>query len=58
MKDIKEKCDMILEAVVGPNAMDWWWSSPNKAFDMKPAKEMFEEDPKRVYSYLLNQVQR
>jgi hypothetical protein len=25
---------------------------------MKPAKEMFEEDPERVYRYLLNQVQR
>ena len=58
MKDIKEKCDMILEAIVGLNAMDIWWNSPNKAFDMRPPKEMFEEDPKRVYRYLLNQVQR
>ena len=58
MKDIKEKCDRILEAVVGINTMDWWWNSPNRAFDMKPAKEMFEEDPKRVYRYLLDQVQK
>jgi hypothetical protein len=58
MKDTKEKCDMILEAIVGLNAMDIWWNSPNKAFDMRPPKEMFEEDPKRVYRYLLNQVQR
>ena len=58
MKDIKEKCDMILEAIVGLNAIDFWWNSPNRAFDMRPPKEMFEENPKRVYSYLLNQVQR
>ena len=49
---------MILEAIVGPNAIEGWWNSPNKAFDMRPAKEMFEEDPKRVYRYLLDQVQR
>jgi hypothetical protein len=58
IKDIKAKCDMILHAIVGPNAIDIWWNSPNQAFDMKPAKEMFLEDPKRVYRYLLNQVQR
>jgi hypothetical protein len=58
VKDIKEKCDMILEAVVGINAMDIWWSSPNRAFDMKPPEEMFLEEPKRVYRYLLDQVQR
>ena len=58
VKDLKSKCDMILHAVVGPNAIEGWWNSPNKAFDMKPPKEMFEEDPKRVYRYLLDQVQR
>ena len=55
---VKAKCDRILEAVVGPNAVDIWWSSPNRAFDMRPPKEMFLEDHKRVYRYLLDQVQR
>ena len=49
---------MILHALVGPNQIKEWWNSPNKAFDMKPAKEMFEEDAERVYRYLINQVQR
>ena len=49
---------MILEALVGINAMDIWWNSPNRAFDMRPPKEMILEDHKRVYRYLLNQVQR
>lgn len=54
----KENCDMILEAIVGPNAIDFWWNSSNRAFDMKSPKEMFLEDQQRVYRYLLNQVQR
>ena len=58
MKELKSKCDMILHAMLGPNQIEGWWNSPNKAFDMKPAKEMFEEDAERVYRYLLNQVQR
>jgi hypothetical protein len=49
---------MILHAMLGPNKIEGWWNSPNKAFDMKPAKEMFEEDAERVYRYLINQVQR
>ena len=44
VKNIKEKCDMILEALVGINAMDIWWNSPNRAFDMRPPKEMFLPD--------------
>lgn len=29
---LKEKCDMILVSIVGPNLATAWWNSPNKAF--------------------------
>ena len=43
----------MLTYLLGPENIEKWWSSPNKAFDGKTAKEYFETDPYEVYTYLL-----
>jgi hypothetical protein len=44
--------------MVGPNLVEKWWQSPNKAFDMKTAEEQFDIDPKVVYNYLMGHALR
>lgn len=45
-------CNNMLLALVGPNLVERWWESPNKAFDNQPPKEKWQDDPKSVWSYL------
>lgn len=59
MTDImKQRCDLLLEAMVGPNLIEQWWQSPNKAFDMKTPMEQFDIDSDVVYSYLMGHALR
>ena len=55
---LKRKCDLLLQAMVGPNLVNKWWQSPNKAFDMKTAQEQFDIDPEVVYNYLMGHALR
>ena len=57
-ENLKKRCDLLLEAMVGPNLVEKWWQSPNKAFDMKTAEEQFDIDPKVVYNYLMGHALR
>jgi len=57
-ENLKNKCDLLLQAMVGPNLVNKWWQSPNKAFDMKTAQEQFDIEPEVVYSYLMKQALR
>ena len=57
-ENLKNKCDLLLQAMVGPNLVNKWWQSPNKAFDMKTAQEQFDIDPKVVYNYLMGHALR
>jgi hypothetical protein len=56
--NMKQRCDLLLQAMVGPNLVEKWWQSRNKAFDMKTAKEQFDIDPQVVYNYLMGQALR
>jgi hypothetical protein len=56
--NMKQRCDLLLQAMVGPNLVEKWWQSPNKAFGMKTAKEQFDIDPKVVYNYLMGHALR
>jgi len=47
------ECDRLIEAMVGKDLVNKWWSSPNKAFDGTTPAEMFSEDPRSVYEYLM-----
>ena len=57
-ENLKKKCDLLLQAIVGPNLVEKWWQSPNKAFGMKTAKEQFDIAPEIVYNYLITQASR
>ena len=46
-----------LEAMLGSGLVDDWWTSANKAFDMKTPQQMYLEDPSRVKQYLLKHLQ-
>ena len=53
---LREKCNMLLESMVGPNLVEKWWDSPNRHWDMKTPNQQWEEDPKSVFKYLLSHV--
>lgn len=55
---MKRRCDLLLEAMIGPNLVEQWWQSKNRAFDMKTPKEQFDIDPEVVYSYLMGHALR
>ena len=57
-ENLKKKCDLLLQAIVGPNLVEKWWQSRNKAFDMKTGQEQFDIDPKVVYNYLMGHASR
>ena len=57
-ENLKNKCGLLIQAMVGPNLVNKWWQSPNKAFDMKTAQEQFDIEPEVVYNYLMGQTLR
>ena len=51
---IKQRCEMLVIALVGKELAPKWWLSKNKAFDGKTPEAMYQEDPNRVYEYLMD----
>jgi hypothetical protein len=51
----KEKATAIVNSLVGEDNADKWWSSRNKAFDMRTPAGIWLEDHMRVYKYLIQQ---
>ena len=47
------ECDRLIESMVGKDLVNKWWSSPNNAFDGSTPAQMFTEDPRSVYEYLM-----
>lgn len=41
-------------AMVGGELAPKWWSSANRAFDGRTPLEMWDENPTRVYTYLMS----
>lgn len=52
----KQRCNQILESLVGPSLVDLWWTSPNKAFNLTTPENQWDLDYKKVVNYLLNQL--
>ena len=55
---IRQRCDMLVVALVGKEMAPKWWQSANKAFDGKTAEVMFQEDPEAVYNYLMDHANK
>jgi hypothetical protein len=41
-------------ALVGKNASEDWWQSPNRAFDMQKPIDQWQHDWHAVYDYLMH----
>jgi hypothetical protein len=48
---VRDHCNKLLEALVGPSLVDQWWDSPNKGFDGAKPRDV---DVYHVQSYLLS----
>ena len=50
----KQRSNVLVIAMIGKAESDLWWNSPNRAFDMRTPIDMWDEDYKRVYNYLMH----
>ena len=51
---IRMRCEALIVALVGQDLAPEWWLSKNHAFDGKTPEAMYQEDPNRVYDYLMD----
>lgn len=54
-KTLREKCNILLQSLIGVELTEHWWTSHNKEFDQTP-KQQFDINPESVYNYLLKHV--
>jgi hypothetical protein len=54
IKVIRGRCEVLVIVLVGAKMAPQWWSSKNKAFDMRTPEEQFDFNPESVYNYLVN----
>lgn len=54
----KQRSIVLVIAMVGGELADKWWSSPNKAFDMRTPAGVWLEDYYKVYEYLMKAASR
>jgi hypothetical protein len=55
-KDIKDRCDVLIRALVGSDELaEMWWVTQNQAFEYKTPQELFDgAEAGRVYDYLMH----
>jgi hypothetical protein len=52
----KERVETLLLGLLGSEKLvSLWWDSPNRSFDYETPAFMWESDPKKVVSYILEQ---
>jgi hypothetical protein len=54
---IKQWSEDVVRSMVGENLADAWWQQPNKAFEGKTPDSVFEEDPIKIYTYLVKSAE-
>jgi len=54
---LEEKCNIILEALLGNNELiSIWWSTQNRAFEFQTPRDVFQTDPDKVVKYLYRMI--
>jgi hypothetical protein len=53
---MKQRCDVLLIAMLGKQYVEAWWSKENLAFNMLTPLKQWELDPVLVYRYLMGQL--
>jgi hypothetical protein len=51
-EQLRRTCSVIIEALVGEEFSERWWSSPNRAFDNRTPNEQWALAPEVVFDYL------
>jgi hypothetical protein len=51
---LKQRCDTMLESLLGPEFGKCWWHTKNRAFGGLTPEGQWIQDPNSVYSYLLS----
>lgn len=51
---VKQRCNVLLIALMGKDHVESWWNSRNRAFNTLTGNQQWEIDPESVYSYLLS----
>lgn len=54
---LRKRSEVLIVALVGSELAETWWDSENKAFDMQTPRQLFEQNPEKVYSYCLGHAQ-
>jgi hypothetical protein len=54
---LRQQCDALLVAMVGPELVVKWWTSPNRAFANDTPELVFSTAPELVYAYLLKSAE-
>lgn len=50
---LRNRCNILLTALLGKEHAESWWDSPNKRFDGETPRKVFDSEPNRVYNYLM-----
>jgi hypothetical protein len=50
---LKERCDRLLESMLGLEAAQCWWHTPNRAFAGTTPEGQWILEPNTVYNYLV-----
>lgn len=56
IRTMRMRCEVMIISLVGIEAAPTWWNSPNKAFGGEIPNKVFDNDPERVYSYVVGHV--
>jgi len=48
------QCNQLVESLVGPDMIESWWNSPNKAFDGRTPEEQYTLGSDQVVYYLMH----
>ena len=49
-------CEAMILSMVGAEMAPDWWNRKNYAFGGSTPNEMFEQDPERVYQYIIGHI--
>jgi len=53
-QEFRNIANNLVASMVGPNMVDSWWTSPNKAFDDRTPEAQWQLGSDRVVNYLMH----
>jgi hypothetical protein len=53
-QEFRNIADNLVASLVGPNQVEVWWASPNRAFDDRTPEAQWAQGSDRVVNYLMH----